>query len=53
MNEQDQQTPFLPPNGDLQLKKENFNEKQFIQKRIHELEYELNHLKSKLITNEL
>lgn len=53
MNEQDHQTkPFLPPNGDLHLKKEHLNEKQIIQKRIDELEYELNYLKSQLIPSE-
>jgi hypothetical protein len=46
-------SPFLPLNGDLRLKKENLDEKQFIRKRIYELEYELNHLKSQLITNSI
>ncbi len=46
-----QQMTLLPPNGDLRPKKENCNEKQFIRKRINELEYELNYLKSQLITS--
>jgi hypothetical protein len=50
INEQ-QKNSFLPLNGDIRLKKENFDEKQFIRQRIHELEYELNHLKSQLIIN--
>jgi hypothetical protein len=50
INEQQQDSLFLPPNGDIRLKKENYDEKQLIQKRIHQLEYELNHLKSQLIT---
>ncbi len=45
-----QQMSLLPPNGDLRPKKENYNEKQFIRKRINELEYELNLLKSQLKT---
>jgi len=45
-----QQMTLLPPNGDLRPKKENYNEKQFIRKRINELEYELNLLKSQLRT---
>jgi hypothetical protein len=46
-----QESSFLPLNGDLRIKKENFDEKQFIRQRIHELEYELNNLKSQLIIN--
>ncbi|CAF1103549.1 unnamed protein product [Adineta steineri] len=46
-----QQMLLLPPNGDLKIKKDNCDEKQTIQKRINELEQELNHLRLQLQTN--
>jgi hypothetical protein len=46
-----QQTPLLPPNGDLTsitIKNDNYQEQQIIHARINELEQELNHLRLQL-----
>lgn len=46
--EQEQQKPLMPVNGDLKGKKDAGNEKRLIYKRIHELEDELSRLRSQL-----
>jgi hypothetical protein len=51
LTEQQQQTPLIPPNGDLRCtssKKDTNDEQQIIRTRIDELEQELNRLKLQL-----
>ncbi|CAF4504812.1 unnamed protein product [Rotaria sp. Silwood1] len=48
--QEQQQMPFISPNGGVRSKKENY-EKLLIRKRIKELEHELKHLRSQLITS--
>lgn len=53
LHEQNREDIFLSSNGDLRSKKDNYDEKQLIRQRIYELEYELNQLKSQLMTNSI